>query len=214
MMIRQIGLAMVVIVAIALPAAAKGARDLDLKPFEADWKACEAQMTAGKDNWVGWHRDFGGGYADNFEFYDGSFDDMASALLVTRYIDAIAREDTVWCYRGDGSLSMINVTMLSPNMAAGGDTGPLIQRKGRLYFDAEGHNLAIRGWITDADGNTVGPIGSSDYQLARGCNEVDLRLSTDDPRRQYVSVLGDIDGSHPAYTPNELDWCAVAEEGP
>jgi hypothetical protein len=138
MILRQIGLAVLALALLALPAAAKGARDPDLKPFEADWTACEAQVAAHSDgSWIGWHRDFGNGYADNFEFYDGRFDDMASVLKVALYIDGIAGEFTTWCYRGDGSLAMIEVTMGSPDMMAGGDMGPQIKREGRLYFDEE-----------------------------------------------------------------------------
>ena len=109
---------------------------------------------------------------------------------------------------------MIEVIMRSPNMAAGGDMGPLIRREGRLYFDAEGRNVAIRAWISDAEGKTLGAVDSAEYQLARGCNLVDLRLSVDDANRHYLSVLGDIEGNRPTYTANELDWCAEAQEGP
>ncbi|MET3899438.1 hypothetical protein ABIB57_003393 [Devosia sp. UYZn731] len=214
-MIKHVGLVLGAIALLAMPAAAKGARDLDLKAFEADWKACEQQVASHQDgSWIGWHRDFGNGYGDNFEFYDGRLDQMASALKVSRFIDGIAGEFTTWCYRGDGSLDMIAVSTGSPDMMMGGEMGAQITREGRLYFDAQGQRLAIRGWLTDADGNKIGLIDSAEHQLARGCNPVDLRLRADDAEAEYVSELGDIDGNRPAYAPNALDWCAVAEEGP
>ena len=211
-MIKQTVWAAMMLVLLARPAAAEG--PVDLKPFDADRQACSEQVSAIGNNWVGWHHDVGGGYGENFEFYDGSLDGMASELMVTRYIDAIAREDTAWCYRGDGSLALIEVTMLSPNMAEGGEMGPLIRREGRLYFDPAGKTVAIRAWIADADGNKLGAINNAAYQLARDCNLVDLRPKVDDANAQYLSVLGDIEGNHPAYSANELDWCAVAKEGP
>lgn len=213
-MIRQILWAAATLAMLVLPARAQEAGAIDLKPFEAEWQACTAQVSAIGNNWVGWHHDAGGGYGENFELYDGSFDEQASALMITRYIDAIVREDTVWCYRGDGSLAMIEVIMRSPNMAEGGEMGPLIRREGRLYFDAKGKTVAIRAWISDAEGKTLGAVDNSAYQLARECNAVDLRLRVDDATSQYLSVLGDIEGNHPAYTANEMDWCAQAKEGP
>ncbi|MDB5535325.1 MAG: hypothetical protein JWQ65_200, partial [Devosia sp.] len=116
MTIKHIALTLGALALLALPAAAKGVPAPNLKVFEADWKACEDQITRHRDgSWIGWHRDFGNSYGDSFEFYDGRFHQTASVLKVSRYIDGIAGEFTTWCYRGDGSLAMIAVSMGSPD---------------------------------------------------------------------------------------------------
>jgi hypothetical protein len=200
---------------LALPASAKSKGPPDLGPFDRLWAGCQGNITNGDvGDWVGWHRDLGGGYADNFEFYDGYEDVRQSTLKVSVYIDGIAAEDTTWCYRDDGVLAMIAITMRSPDMVAGGGMGPLIAREGRLYFDEKGYRIAVRGWLADAQGNKVGTIDSVEHQLARGCSPVDLRLNAGDARAAYVAELGDIEGNRPVYAANELGWCAEAEEGP
>ena len=186
----------------------------DLAETEAAKAECDALVEAAPDNWIGWRRDFGNGYTDSFEFHDGRFDNRPSVLKTGGVIDAIALEETSWCYRGDGSLALIAVTMSSPDYAQGGDMGPLISREGRIYVGADGHVLRIAGWLTDGDGVKLGPLQMDTHQLARDCGPVDLRLRADDAEGEYLSVLGDIEGNHPEYTANELDWCAVAEEGP
>ena len=215
MLTKKIAMAVLAIMLLALPAAAKGKGEPDLSPYEALWAGCQSNVTNGDvGDWVGWHRDFGGGYADNFEFYDGYEDVRQSTLKVSVYTDGIAGEDTTWCYRDDGVLAMIAITMRSPDMMAGGDMGPLIAREGRLYFDEKGYRIAVRAWLADADGNKIGSIDSAEHQLARGCSPVDLRLNAEDARAAYVAELGDIEGNRPVYTANGLDWCAEAQEGP
>ena len=198
--------------AMALPAAAQettGVAELDAAVAE-----CAAVIEMAPDDWIGWRRDFGGGYADSFEFHDGREDDRASVLKTTSFIDGIAREDTSWCYRSDDTLAAISITMMSPDMANGGEAGPLIKREGRIYYDADGRQTRVIGWIADADGAKLGPIGTSAHQLARDCNSVDLRIRAEDAEAEYLWVLGDIEGNHPEYAAYDFDWCAVAEEGP
>ena len=61
-MIRQIVWAAATLAMLVLPARAQEAGAIDLKPFEAEWQACTAQVSAIGNNWVGWHHVAGGGY--------------------------------------------------------------------------------------------------------------------------------------------------------
>ena len=169
--------------------------------------ACREQL-ARDDNWVGWRRDFGGGYTDSFRFVDGRWDGGVSVVEVTRLIDALVSEVTTWCYGADGMLALATVTMASPDMT-GGEFGPLLVRQGRIYAD-NGAVVGVQGWVEDASGTVLGPVDSPDLMLARDCNLLDLRLTVDAAEAEYLSVLGDIEGNRPDYGPDQFDWCAVA----
>ena len=204
-MIRR--LLAVPLVLFAAPAVAADEAAID--EVRAAWSACTEHLASGTDDWIGWRRVYDGGYADIFEFWDGSYDGVQPSILKRRYlIDAIASEEQTYCFRADGSLAFVLTEMTSPNMA-GGTEGPAITRQGRIYVDPAGGILRVLGGIV-AEGVETG-LTDERYQLARGCWELDLHLTVDAVRANYLSEMGDIDGTHPDYTPNPYDWCSAAE---
>lgn len=169
--------------------------------------ACTAHLEAQPDNWFGWRRVYDGGYADIFEFWDQGADGYGPSVLKrTWLIDAIASEEQTFCYRPDGTLAFVYTEMTSPDMAT---DGPALTRQGRIYVDPSGDVIRVLGKIVGDGFETT--LTDEKHQLARGCWELDLALTRDAAHTAYLSEMGDIDGSKPAYTPNPFDWCAVAD---
>ncbi len=198
-----------IMMAVALPATAR-ADDAAIEEIRAAWTQCNAILDAHTDDWVGWHHDVGGGYADNFEFWDKSFDHHPSVLKRSFWIDAVAFEEQNFCFRTDGTLAFVFTRMISPNMADGGYEGPLIAREGRIYVAPDGKIIRVLGQITQ-DGRKVSGLDDPKFELARGCWAIDLYRTTDAANEDYEATLGDIEGTHPAHQRNDYDWCAAVE---
>ena len=192
---------------LALPGgAASAAGDApDIAEIRAAWARCTALLAATPDDWTGWRRNSGGGYADHFELHEG--DDDVAVLVQTWLIDAIATQTDTACYRPDGTLAFIYSAMTSPNIAEGSD-GTAITREGRLYFAPDGHLVRLLRGIT-ADGRQVADIDDARYQLARGCGLPAPHATLLDVQRHLEAELGDIEGNRPAYTAEPLDWCSL-----
>ena len=175
------------------------------------WAQCTAILENDGESWAGWRRDFGNGYADSFEFFDRRLDDTsASVLRQVQLVDGIVSIETISCFRPDQSLAFIYTVMHSPDMSdEAAMEGPL-SREGRIYFDRNGEVIQLLGQIVGADGAVLGAADDPDIMLARGCYDVDVHRTLDDVEREYLSVLGDIEGNKPAYEPDNLDWCASA----
>ncbi|MDB5506115.1 MAG: hypothetical protein JWR75_753 [Devosia sp.] len=186
---------------------ANAADDAAIAKIDALYDQCAEIVADPASYWIGWRHDFYNGYVDNFQWYDRRDTDTPSVVLIDVLIDAIASEATTSCYRLDGTLAYIFTEMVSPNMADGGETGPAIARQGRLYFDASGKVISITSQIVDGEGTRLGDIDDEAYQLARGCSPVVANLTVDDVQTAYFHRLGEIDGSIPNYTPNQIDWC-------
>jgi hypothetical protein len=195
-------LALVAVLTAATPAAAQDDPPAILEVREA-WTACTRMLEATPDGWVGWRRNFDGGYADFFEFHDGG-DDAASVLVQTWLIDAIAIQKDTSCYRRDGSLAFVFSELTSPNMAA--DYGPSITREGRIYYAPDGAVLRILGSIKQ-DGEVVAETDNEQYQLARGCELTHPHLTLADVRRHLDAELGTLEGTRPEFTGNFFAWC-------
>ena len=171
-------------------------------------------MEAGAESWLGWRRDFYNGYGDRFEFYDGG-DVAVSVLRVTSYIDGIAILTETSCYREDGTLAFLLTEMASPNLATAFDDEPdddalgipSLTREGRIYVAPDGGIIQIVTAIR-ADGVEVAAMDNDDYRLARDCSPAELYPTTEDVRRRIESELGDIEGKHPPFTAQSLNWCA------
>ena len=191
---------------LAISPCAAMAQDAGIKEVRDAWAACTATLEGGGDDWTGWKRNFDGGYADFFEFFDRSGNpEQNSVLRQTYFIDAIALEVDTSCFRQDGTLAFVLTTLSSPNMA-GGSEGPSITREGRLYFGPDGQMIQQLAQITQ-DGKKVAEIDDEDHQLARGCGALELHMSVDEVMAHMTSELGDIEGNHPAYEVNRYDWC-------
>ena len=187
------------------------AQEVDIGPNKDDAAACAAMVKTYGELWTGWQRDFGNGYGDSLHFYDGRGMDMPSVAVGSRMIDGIVSEETTWCYRLDGTLSTIAVSMFGPALDANAEEiGMGMERRGFLYFDAKGKSLQVLGYNADSDGAHLSDLTDPAYALPRPCNPVDVKLTADVLATEVDSVLGDIEGTHPAYTANEVDWCAVA----
>lgn len=194
---------------LAAPAMAQD-KPVDLKPYDKVWADCQATIGDGTGGWSGWHSIYEGGYANMVEFYDAS-DVGVSAMVENQSVDAIVYITTTSCFRqSNGQLAIIKTTMTGPNMASGSEEYPALTRYGEVYYDETGSMAANLGWIEDEAGKKF-KLDDPKYMLARGCNTVDLRNSVDDARKQVDSVLGDLEGTRPAYTPNPYDWCVDAK---
>lgn len=185
--------------------------DAAIEEIRAAWSACTKVADNPEAYWVGWQHDFMNGYGENFEWYDGRWDSTPTVLRRSITTDAIVFEVITSCYRTDGSLAFIFTQALSPNYAQGGDSGPIIAREGRIYFDESGKVIRVLGQYADPDGNKLAELRDESYQLARGCPPVTVHLDANDIETEYFSVLGDIEGNHPEFTPNEYDWCGAVK---
>jgi len=187
------------------------AQDVDIGANKDDDAACAAMVKTYGELWTGWQRDFGNGYGDSLHFYDGRGMDMPSVAVGSRMIDGIVSEQTTWCYRMDGTLSTIAVSMFGPALdAKAEETGMGMERRGYLYFDDKGETIEVLGYNADSDGAHLSDLTDPAYTLPRPCNPVDVKLTADLVATEVDSVLGDIEGTHPDYAPNDVDWCAVA----
>jgi hypothetical protein len=167
------------------------------------WMACTEMLNTTPDGWIGWRRNFDGGYADFFEFHEGG-DDAVSVLVQTWLIDGIAILEETSCYRRDGSLAFVFSAMTSPNMAA--QDGPSITREGRLYYAPDGSIIRILGSIKQ-EGKVVAEMDNENYQLARGCELSHPHLTIVDVRRHLDAELGTIEGTRPSFTGDFFAWC-------
>ncbi len=168
------------------------------------WQTCTAMLEAAPDDWTGWRRNFDGGYANHFEFHEGS--DGVSVLVQTWLIDAIATQTDTACYRPDGTLAFIYSEMLSPNVAASGGDG-LLTREGRIYFAPDGEVVRVLSHIVQ-DGREVAQFDNETYMLARGCDLTTPHMSVDDVHLHLAHELGTLEGDRPDFTPTDpLGWC-------
>lgn len=196
------------LLALLLPAPAL-AQEAAIEDIRADWAQCQAVLADTPDDWLGWRRNFDGGYADHFEFHDnGETGARPSVLVETWLIDAIATQTDTSCFRRDGSLAFLFSTMASPNLA--NHAGPALTREGRLYFDRDGRVLRILTRIL-ADGREVAKLDNAQYRLARGCGLTAPHADTADVRAHLRAELGDIEGARPPFRPDPLDWCELGE---
>jgi len=170
------------------------------------WNACAAFMDKKSDDWVGWHRDHGNGYGDYFEFWDNDGSDQPSVLRQTYFIDGIVSVRQTSCFRMDGTLAFVFTAMTSPNVA-GGPGEPELVREGRIYVDPTGFAFRVVGQVMQG-GKKVADMDTNTYSLARGCQPVDMHLTLDRVRANYLHEMGDIEGRHPDYQPGLFDWCA------
>ena len=192
------------------------AQDSDPAVVEASgiWAACQETVAIGNAaDPIGWRRDFGNGYGDSLFFYDLRYDQGVSAVMTTRNIDAIVFETETSCYRPDGTLAWVALNASAPDAMMGVD-GPIIERWGSIGVAPDGKVILNQGSLSDVNGANLGGVNSPDHALARPCGPVDLRLTLDAVQTQIESVLGDIDGQRPVYTPNEFAWCDTSELGP
>jgi hypothetical protein len=171
------------------------------------WSACATFMETKSDNWIGWRRDHGNGYGDYFEFWDNDGGEEPSVLRQTFLIDGIALVRQTSCFRLSGTLAFVFTTMTSPNVAVDGGNGPELVREGRLYVDPKGNVFRVLGQVMQG-GKKVADMDTNAYSLARGCQSVDLHLTLDRVRTNYLHEMGDIEGTHPDYDPVVFDWCA------
>jgi hypothetical protein len=183
----------------AAPAAAD-----EIEEIRTAWSSCIQLMAATEDDWTGWRRNFEGGYADHFEFHEGT--DGTGALVQTWLIDGIATQTDTSCYRADGTLAFLYSAMVSPNMAEGGEGA--ITREGRLYFAPDGRLIQVLKRIV-ADGKEVAPIDNDKYQLARGCGLTAPLATLEDVRAKVIAELGDIEGTRGEFVVQPLDWCGL-----
>ena len=187
------------------------AQEVDIGPNKDDAAACAALVAAYGDSWTGWQRDFGNGYGDTLRFYDGRPSEEPSVAVGSLAIDSVVWDETTWCYRTDGTLSTIEIATSGPAYSNGEEvTGMGMERRGYLYFDAKGKLIQALGYNADSEGAHLSDLSDEAYSLARPCAPVDVKLTADAVGTQVESVLGDIEGKHPDYAANELDWCAVA----
>jgi hypothetical protein len=193
-----------------LGAGARAAEAPTIEEVRAAWNACSTFMAKKSDDWIGWRRDFGNGYADYFELWDNS-GEGSSLLRETFFIDGIAKEVQTSCFRPDGTLAFVFATMTSPNVATQGGNGPELVREGRIYVDPAGKVVRVAGQVTQG-GKKVADMDTNKYSLARGCHSVDLHLTLDRARAHYEHEMGDIEGKHPDYAANTFDWCAKTKE--
>jgi len=181
-----------------------------IEEVRAAYAACTAHLEAQPDNWFGWRRVYDGGYADIFEFWDQGADGYGPSVLKrTWLIDGIASEEQTFCYRPDGTLAFVYSEMVSPDMAQGMDA-PGVTREGRIYVDPAGNVLRVLGKVVGSGFETT--LDDEKHQLARGCWDLDLALTRDAVHTAYLAEMGDIDGSKPAYTANNFDWCSQVEK--
>lgn len=207
--LRRLGLGLVA--GAFLAPAVRAAEPPAIEEVRAAWAACTAFMAKKSDAWIGWRRDFGNGYADYFEFWDNSGDGKTPSLLrETFFVDAIAKEVRLSCFRAEGSLAFLFTTMTSPNVAVQGGNGPELVREGRIYLDPKGAVLRVTAQVLQA-GKKVADMDTNRYSLARGCGSIDLHLTLDTVRTHYEHEMGDIEGKRPDYAPNPFDWCASAK---
>jgi hypothetical protein len=185
------------------------AEEPQIEEIRRVWAECTAILDAGNDGWVGWRRNYDGGYGDRFEFHEG--DGGASVLVQTWLIDAIATQTDTSCFRADGTLAFIFSSMTSPNMAVSLGESPALTREGRLYFDPEGNLIRLLTRILE-DGKEVAQIDNDHYQLARGCGLTAPHPDTEAVRDHLISELGDIEGNRGTYTLEPLDWCVIETE--
>jgi hypothetical protein len=176
----------------------------DIEEIRTAWSTCVQLLAATENDWTGWRRNFDGGYADHFEFHEGT--DGTGALVQTWLIDAIATQTDTSCYRADGTLAFLYSAMVSPNMAEGSEGA--ITREGRLYFAPDGTLIQVLKRIVE-DGKEVAPIDNDKYQLARGCGLTAPLATLDDVRAKLISELGDIEGTRGEFTVEPLDWCGL-----
>lgn len=179
-----------------------------IEEIRAAWQACSERLDAQTNDWTGWRRNFDGGYADHFEFYDG-YGNSVSVLVQTWLIDAIASQKDISCFRADDSLAFIFSEMVSPNMVDGFE-GAALSREGRIYYAPGGEIIRVLGQIT-LEGQVVAGMDNEKYQLARGCGLTQPHLTVADVRLHLDSELGDIEGKRPAFEAETLDWCAMVE---
>lgn len=165
-------------------------------------------MTQEPDAWIGWRRDFFNGYGDNFYFWKniGPGPEAPSVLRLTDFIDATVVLTTTYCYRADDSLAFILTVMDSANFS---DGNKRVSREGRIYVGRDGTVLKILGQILD-DKQQPHPLDNSDWQPMRGCSDVAFYKTAAEVQKAYESVLGDIEGKRPDFTPEGLNWCAKA----
>ncbi len=191
----------------AFPAAPAAAQDdAAIDEVRAAWDACVETQQMFFDGWTGWRRLHDGGYGEFFEFTDGGFEQPA-VLNRTVFIDGLVEIAETSCFRADGSLAFILIGMASPNMAQGYDA-PSLTREGRVYVAPDGAVLRVLDQTME-QGREVAPDPDR-YMLARPCQPAEHYPAADDVRRRIDSVLGDLMGDHPDYTPAELDWCGLA----
>lgn len=183
--------------------------------IDKTWEDCQATIAPDSqrhDDWLGWRRDSGGGYGDTLQFWDGGYTKTVSTLRETRFVDGIYSETHTFCFRPDGTLAFVLINGASPNMAQQPiNYGTSIQRVGRIYLDPKGKVLRTTQAILDDKNKVLANAESETLELARGCDPIDLFLTTARVTAYMESEQGTLEERHPSYKPNKFDWCAVAK---